>query len=569
MQRTMEATRPSRARKGRTRVRAVRTTWAQSREATRPAPAHATGPRGRSEWRHHRGSNSVAARRGGVAAPGQAARFGLLVLAFGLIAVPAGLVLAVPLYFDLKGVILPGVQVGGVPVQGLTPNQAAAELDRVWNQELRMTAVDLSDPSRAWLTEPAEFGLRVNPEESAARAYAAGRGQDLLDGFVAIWEGLNSPREIPPKVDFDPLVALEAYDRWAPRLALASTDADLSLEGEALRVSTSSAGRELDLLASLEWLAADPRSAMLDHGLIPLVTRPVEPSLPDVEAQVRQVERLLTSEVTLTAYDPVTGERFNWKPDRGRIAAWIAIQRQPQGITIGLHEERMQEYLALLSEELGTEREFDRALALEGLYAGLQGEPSAPLILRYRPRQHVVRGGETVDSISVAIGIPSWKWIELNPQVKARGLVVGETLTMPPRDAMLELPVVPDKRIEISLSEQRLWAYQDGELFDEQVVSTGISRSPTMPGIFQVKSHYINAYASKWDLYMPHFLGIYDAVPGFENGIHGLPLLSNGVRLWGNVLGRPASYGCIILTLEAAERLYEWAEEGVVVEIRR
>jgi len=38
--------------------------------------------------------------------------------------------------------------------------------------------------------------------------------------------------------------------------------------------------------------------------------------------------------------------------------------------------------------------------------------------------------------------------------------------------------------------------------------------------------------------------------------------------MWANSLGRPASFGCIILTLEAAEWLYHWAEDGVVVEIR-
>jgi lipoprotein-anchoring transpeptidase ErfK/SrfK len=92
--------------------------------------------------------------------------------------------------------------------------------------------------------------------------------------------------------------------------------------------------------------------------------------------------------------------------------------------------------------------------------------------------------------------------------------------------------------------------------------------SPTMPGIFQVQSHFVNAYASRWDLWMPNFLGIYEAAPGFLNGIHGLPLLSNGVRLWGSVLGQPASYGCIILDLESAEHLFDWAEDGVVVEIK-
>jgi lipoprotein-anchoring transpeptidase ErfK/SrfK len=32
-------------------------------------------------------------------------------------------------------------------------------------------------------------------------------------------------------------------------------------------------------------------------------------------------------------------------------------------------------------------------------------------------------------------------------------------------------------------------------------------------------------------------------------------------------LGRPASYGCIILDLPDSKFLYNWAENGVVVEI--
>jgi lipoprotein-anchoring transpeptidase ErfK/SrfK len=188
--------------------------------------------------------------------------------------------------------------------------------------------------------------------------------------------------------------------------------------------------------------------------------------------------------------------------------------------------------------------------------------------LRYLPRYYQVSPQDTLISISFKVGIPYWKWLESNPQVTARGLVPGESLTIPPRDAMLELPVIQGKRIVISITEQRMWVYENGELIREHLVSTGIPNSPTMPGLFQVKSHYLNAYASNWNLTMPHFLGIYHAVPNFLNGIHGLPLLSNGVRLWANVLGQPASYGCVILDLEAAEALYSWAEDGVVVEIR-
>ena len=80
----------------------------------------------------------------------------------------------------------------------------------------------------------------------------------------------------------------------------------------------------------------------------------------------------------------------------------------------------------------------------------------------------------------------------------------------------------------------------------------------------QVLSKEESAYASLWDLWMPHFMAIYEAGPGFYNGLHGLPTLSSGRRLWEGLLGSPASYGCIILGLEEAEILYHWAEVGVV-----
>jgi hypothetical protein len=186
-----------------------------------------------------------------------------------VIVLPLALALGAVAYFDLRGVILPGVQVGGVPVQGYTAEQAAAELERVWNRELRLTAVDVSEPMHAWLVEPDEFGLRVNAEESAALAFAAGRGLGLLEELLAIWDGLTQAQEIAPVVEFDPLVALAAYLRWSPQLAVLASDAGLSLDSGEVLVAASAPGRELDVLASLEWLAGDPRAALLDNASSP------------------------------------------------------------------------------------------------------------------------------------------------------------------------------------------------------------------------------------------------------------------------------------------------------------
>jgi lipoprotein-anchoring transpeptidase ErfK/SrfK len=178
-----------------------------------------------------------------------------------------------------------------------------------------------------------------------------------------------------------------------------------------------------------------------------------------------------------------------------------------------------------------------------------------------------VIAGESLWSIALDYGMPLFRILEANPGLSEASLYTGLEIVIPSPNDLLPLPVVENKRIVISLSQQYMWTYENGALRSEHVLSSGMEDSPTMAGIFQVQSRYLNAYASNWNLWMPHFLGIYEAWPDFMNGIHGLPTLSNGVRLWAGSLGSPASYGCIILDLQAAESLYFWAKDGVVVEI--
>jgi lipoprotein-anchoring transpeptidase ErfK/SrfK len=68
---------------------------------------------------------------------------------------------------------------------------------------------------------------------------------------------------------------------------------------------------------------------------------------------------------------------------------------------------------------------------------------------------------------------------------------------------------------------------------------------------------------------MPHFIGIYRPVPSssFMNGFHGFPTRDGYNLLWVNDLGRPATYGCILVSSENAISLFDWAEAGVIVEV--
>ncbi len=188
----------------------------------------------------------------------------------------------------------------------------------------------------------------------------------------------------------------------------------------------------------------------------------------------------------------------------------------------------------------------------------------------YHDRQHVVQSGETLSSIGRDYGIP-YPWLEQANPDAANGLFVGQTVTIPSPDALLPLPIVQNKRIIVSITQQRVWVYENGNLLKwEWAASTGIDESPTSPGIFQIQSHELKAYAGNWDLWMPNFMGIYRPVPtsDFMNGFHGFPTRNGSQLLWTSSLGRKVTYGCILLSSDNAATLYDWAEEGVVVEIR-
>jgi lipoprotein-anchoring transpeptidase ErfK/SrfK len=471
--------------------------------------------------------------------------------------------------FLAKGTIAPGVSAGGVPLAGLSPEQAALSLDRTFNQDLRLLAIDTSEPGRFWSVRPAEAGLRVDAEATAHAASQIGRGSDPLTGVSQLLRSLQSGSAVAPVVHFDPQAARTGLEQWAALVDVAPIEATLALAGGEVAEASGVPGKSLDVDGTLALLAADPTSVMLTYQFIPLILQPVSPAIQDVSAAAARIQVILDSEPTLTAYDPVTGERLAWSPGREVVASWVHVERGERAYRVDADPDRIDSYIEGLNETLGDERFLSPEEAAGSLLAAIGGSEPVTVVVHYRPTTRVVGPADTWISIGAQVGMPYWRVEEANPQVSGRGFRSGETITIPPRDALLPLPIVVDRRILISIGEQRLYTYEDGHLLSEHVISTGIASSPTLPGIFQVQSHYENAYASNWDLWMPHFLGIYEAVPGFWNGIHGLPLLSNGVRLWANVLGRPASFGCIILPLDEAEWLYGWAEDGVVVEIRR
>jgi LysM repeat protein len=201
----------------------------------------------------------------------------------------------------------------------------------------------------------------------------------------------------------------------------------------------------------------------------------------------------------------------------------------------------------------------------------IPGGSSAPAAPSSPPaaagQMHTVRRGETLSAIARRYGVSVWVLARANSLANPGLIVPGQVLVIPGSSSPAPAPGGGGKRIVIDLSEQHLYAHQNGALVYSFVISSGKAGTRTRAGNFSILDKYPNAYASTWDLQMPYFMGIYWS-GSLENGIHALPILSNGQTLWAGYLGTPASFGCIILSTEDARTLYYWADIGTPVVVQ-
>ncbi len=461
-------------------------------------------------------------------------------------------------FFVQSDRVLPGVTTFGLDIGMQTRAEALATLENHWRQQT-ITLVHSGQPVSV---TPEQLGMTLNAEDTINHAMTLGRDPDSLftlmdDGFVVL-----------PSWAYDPAVAEATLQALSAEIDIAPVDAQVRVTNGTVETIAPQNGYQLDVAATLNALNADPRSLLLSQEL-PLSTIVVTPVVTDVSAVAAEIERLLAHSVTVRGYDPVQDEVREWALTPDVWGQWLTVNGSAEALDWQLDAEAVATYLAGQAEQLGDGRyvKVDEWISAVGDAIATQ-QLQVNLRIFHSPREHIVQAGESFSSIGRDYGIP-YPWVQAaNPGVET--LSVGQAIVVPSPDEMLPLPVVENKRIVVSISQQRMWAYEDGALKWEWAASTGIDDSPTSPGIFQIQSHEPNAYAGNWDLWMPHFMGIYRPVPtsDFMNGFHGFPTRGNSQLLWTGDLGRKVTYGCVLVSSENAQLLFDWAEEGVVVDVQ-
>lgn len=162
-------------------------------------------------------------------------------------------------------------------------------------------------------------------------------------------------------------------------------------------------------------------------------------------------------------------------------------------------------------------------------------------------------------------GSPGWVHSGV---VRVRGTEhVPEVVTVPtpvPRSPAVIPTAAPpeeideERWIDVSLSEQRLRAYEDGEVVRSTLVSTGLPETPTPPGQFRIwiKLRYDDMSGPGYHLEnVPYVMYYYRGY-----GLHG--------TYWHDNFGQPMSAGCVNLPTEEAAWVYDFVDVGTLVNVR-
>ncbi len=466
--------------------------------------------------------------------------------------------------FQVFQLNLPGVHIFDKNVGLMTLQQTEDWTDHIWNESRQITLSHPTDPNVFYFLSPKDLGFWVDPKATAQSAYQFGRGPDPIRDIGTLIK--EDTITLLPVLYFDPESAGQTLASIASELKISPVDASVTFRDGQWVAVPGSDGVTVDMEASSQYLYENAFSVFIS-GQATLIMKPLKPEVNDMTAILSEIEAAAAQELQLKAYDPILDETLVWSVPQDIKQTWITVDPDTLEVKLTFDRAIIETFLTTWQADLGDGRSLAVPPDLDEMISNWKNGLPMHTTIIHKPTTYRVQPGDSLWSISLKLGIPMWHIMDANEGLTTNNLEAGMTLSIPSKNVMLPLPVIQEKRIKIDISEQRMYVYENGQLKNTHIISTGVEDSPTMPGIFQVQTHEINAYASNWDLYMPHFMGIYEAWPGFMNGIHGLPLLSNGQRLWAGSLGSPISYGCIILDLDAAEALFHWAEAGVVVEI--
>jgi LysM repeat protein len=457
----------------------------------------------------------------------------------------------------------PNIWVAGIPIGGLSPEDAERRLRDDWDE--RATIAITLDDEIVDTVPPATLGFAIDAATTVEQAAGVG------------YAGFPLGYAVDPVIESDYGLAQAYLLELSAQVYEPPEDAAFAWDGDRVVGVPGRPSRELDVMGALREIQADAAS-ILAAGNLELQSASTWPTVSDPTPYLSEAYSFARNGLQITGYDAFRDETLPWSAGPEEMIRWI--KAGPYGIQA--NEAAFGRFISAINQILAEgeiQRYVDREEAVRGLNDAIASEASDVLVrVQPAPMAYTVASGDTGYRIGRKTGLPFNLLEQANPSTDWNSLSIGQTINIPTPEVLLPNKPVTGKRIVVDLDHQYMVAFEDGAIRFHWGISSGRSDAPTYPGIFQILSHNEIARGSSYSLCnsslsecgqweMQWFMGVYEVVPGLMNGFHGAVLLPNGTYLGGGGVSYPSTFGCVMSEDSNARQLYDWAEIGTIVEI--
>ncbi|WP_433676501.1 L,D-transpeptidase family protein [Microbacterium gorillae] len=425
--------------------------------------------------------------------------------------IAAGLVIA------STTLIAPGVSASGVPIGGLTPTAAAnAIADR-----LASTTIELTGNGEKVTLSAADLGASI---DASALADAAHRDAPLwkLDAW-------NSAADTGA-VTIDADKAEAALREALPDAFVPATDAEVTFADGSYHVKPAADGSGLNV----DSLRVALQSALENGKTVAQASAEPEALTPAISTESAQAaaDKLNGLVSTIGFY---VGDERTVPVNPATIASWVTPTLDESGaLTIEVDEAALAKVIPTLAEKI--DRPAVNGTEIVNKWGDLveEGEKSQT-------------GRKLGDTSKLAAAF-------------AQQIAAGDgKLVLPVEETQPEIAKI-ERHIDVNLSEQRTYVYENGKTIRTFTISSGASGHETHTGEFTIFAH-----VPMQDM---------GCVDGYDYCTKDVPTVMyfNGDEAfhgtyWHNNFGTPMSHGCINMREDEALWLYNWAADGVSVSV--
>jgi lipoprotein-anchoring transpeptidase ErfK/SrfK len=426
------------------------------------------------------------------------------------------------------GRVYPGVSLNGQDLSGLD----RVDLRHVLAEQVGGYKLKLKVGDAEYQLAPQEVGVSYDLEATADVIMSAGRGHFMA--LAGLHESRSTSAAMAYRVDRDKLALSTA--KLADIGTLSPVDAQLVMEGVNPKIEPDKPGLAVDRAK----LAAALLAALIQRNESLGIDLQLQPAAIRAEAlePVAEEARQLTATTVELKHE---GKVF--KPSAAEIATWLTFPAENASRKVAVDTDRVKAYIAGLAKVIDV-RPVAKRLTL------VNGEVKSE------------EGG--VDGLAVDQNV-------LAAEVAAK-LTLSRKLTIdiPTRPVAYKTEynrttVLDGRYIEVNLSSQRLWAWQDKEVVYSAPITSGATGHGfgTIQGLFAIyskaRSQWLDGRSYGWNyrVYVDYWMPFHGGY-----GLHDAD--------WRSSFGGPdyywgGSHGCVNMAKPAAAWLFDWATVGTPV----